>query len=261
MMAASCEALRLSILDLHAGRLDAAAESSLRAHLATCEECARAEKAERVLTEVLQRGLPRHAAPRALLQRLAERHAPAASRPARRPRLPLRTLAAAAALLAVAGAALLAGERLGRREGLVAGLAAEAVNDHLRVLQGVHPIEVESGGSHQVKPWFEGRLDFAPSVPDPATLGVPDLALRGGAVGWFVDRRAAVLAYRLRLHQVSLLVFRADGLAWPDAPRATASARGFHAVLWRRGGLGHALVSDVDPAELARLAGRFGAPE
>ncbi|WP_248353531.1 hypothetical protein [Anaeromyxobacter oryzae] len=36
------------------------------------------------------------------------------------------------------------------------------------MLASQHPIEIETGGSHQVKPWFEGKLDFAPVVPAPA---------------------------------------------------------------------------------------------
>ena len=43
-------------------------------------------------------------------------------------------------------------------------LVTEAVNDHLRVLYAEHPVEIESGGIHQVKPWFSGRLDFAPAL-------------------------------------------------------------------------------------------------
>ena len=54
-----------------------------------------------------------------------------------------------------------------------------AVNDHLRVLASQHPLDIESGGIHQVKPWFEGRLDFAPVV---SFLGDEEFPLRGGAV-------------------------------------------------------------------------------
>jgi anti-sigma factor RsiW len=130
-------------------------------------------------------------------------------------------------------------------------LGLEAVDDHLRLLMAQRPLEIESGGLHQVKPWFEGRLDFAPVVPDLSPLG---LTLRGGAVGYFHDRRAAVLQYQLRAHLVTLLVFRADGLALPAAPRLAAPDRGFRAVLWRAGPLGYALVADVDPRELERVA-------
>jgi anti-sigma factor RsiW len=38
----------------------------------------------------------------------------------------------------------------------------------------------------------------------------------------------------------------------------TARARGFNVRLWQRDGLGYALVSDLDPSELARLAERLG---
>jgi anti-sigma factor RsiW len=125
------------------------------------------------------------------------------------------------------------------------------VNDHLRLLAAQRPLEIESGGTHQVKPWFEGRLDFAPVVPDLAGSG---LELRGGAVGYFLDRRAALVQYRLRAHLVTLIAFPPDGLPLEDAPRLTRGERGFHAVLWRSGPLGYALVADVDPRELLRIA-------
>jgi len=74
-----------------------------------------------------------------------------------------------------------------------------------------------------------------------------------------------VFAYARRLHPISLLVFRADGLPWPT--RATAriggveamvtAERGFNVIMWRRGELGYALVSDVDPKELRALAARI----
>lgn len=102
-----------------------------------------------------------------------------------------------------------------------------------------------------MRPWFEGRLDFAPPVPDLKSAG---LELRGGSVGYFGERRAAVLHYRLRLHQVTLLVFRAERLALPERPAAAAPVRGFHAFLWHDGPLGFALVSDAEAGELGNVA-------
>jgi anti-sigma factor RsiW len=127
----------------------------------------------------------------------------------------------------------------------------EAVNDHLRMLVAQRPLEIESAGTHQVKPWFEGRLDFAPVVPDLTPSG---LELRGGAVGYFLDRRAALVQYRLRAHLVTLIAFRPDDLPLEEVPRVSRGDRGFHAVLWRSGPVGHALVADVDPRELERVA-------
>src|SRR5689334_9035021 len=60
--------------------------------------------------------------------------------------------------------------------------------------------------------------------------------LRGGSVGYVFDRRAAVLVYALRQHLLTLLVFRAKGLAWPDVSAGQVGpARGFNVVLWRGG--------------------------
>ena len=142
-------------------------------------------------------------------------------------------------------------------------MVTEAVNDHVRLLQSERPLEIESGGIHQVIPWFSGRLDFAPTVRFP---GDADFPLRGGAVGYFVDRKAAALVYGRRLHTVSVFVFRADGLPWPRAGleklgrlevHRTAS-RGFNVLLWRDGELGYAVVSDVDPRDLSLLATKLG---
>ncbi|MGH7439690.1 MAG: hypothetical protein ACRENE_28710, partial [Polyangiaceae bacterium] len=161
--------------------------------------------------------------------------------------------AAAAAALAISGG--LAWQARAPREDLV----AEAVNDHLRVLYAQRPLEVESGGIHQVKPWFEGRIDFAPVVP---FAGDDDFPLQGGAVAYFVDRKAATFVFKRRLHLMTLFVFRADGLPWPvmardhvgASPASLATSRGFHVLLWRANDLGYALVSDVNEADVRALA-------
>jgi anti-sigma factor RsiW len=138
-------------------------------------------------------------------------------------------------------------------------MLAEAVNDHLRVLYSDHPVEVESGGIHQVKPWFTGRLDFAPVV---AFGGDDDFPMQGGAVAYFLDRKAATFIFKRRLHVITLFVFRAEGLPWSTlaahpvggARGTLETSRGFHVLMWRKDDLGYALVSDVDPTDLQRLA-------
>jgi anti-sigma factor RsiW len=148
----------------------------------------------------------------------------------------------------------------GRATSVPNALVSEALNDHLRVLYAERPVEIESGGIHQVKPWFTGRVDFAPTV---AFDGDDEYSLKGGTVGYFVDRKAAVFVYKLRLHTISVLVFRAEGLPWPEGTvpigprRATVSTlRGFHVVTLRDGDLGYAAVSDVMTADLVRLLGK-----
>jgi anti-sigma factor RsiW len=255
-----CAEARLHLHDLRRGRLPPGLHEEIRRHLDRCEACRRAEEAEGVLDELLLLKLPRRVAPEGLRQRLAS--ASQAAAPVVRLRAPARwqrlVAPGLAACLALATTALIVERSTGHDAGAARRLEDEVVDDHLRVLASLRPLEVESGGSHQVKPWFEGRLDFAPVVPLPE---LADLKLRGGSIGYVWDRKAAVLQYSLRLHAVTLLAFRAEGLAWPpeDASvgglRAHASAsRGFAMVLWRAGGLGYALVSDIGPGELAEVA-------
>jgi anti-sigma factor RsiW len=259
-----CTDARAHLLDLQQGRLIPAAAAEVRAHLAGCADCTRAADAEAALTEALER-LPQHAASLALKRRLRlEWPAPA---PERARRGVWRALAAGAALAAaLVLAAPVAWDRLVTRPDREAAavLVGEAVNDHERLLVAQQPLEVKSSDSHQVRPWFAGRLDFAPVV---AFGGDEEFPLQGGAVGYYLDRKAAVLVYGYRRHVVSLVVFRAEGLRWPRRGLTPIggvdvhldAVRGFNTVLWRRGDLGYALVSDVEPATLRVLAERLTA--
>ena len=199
--------------------------------------------AEALLDELLARA-PRHAAPAALRRQLELLVGGTAGKA--RPRVRWR---AALAPAVAAGVVMIGGGLVLEREVRApTPLGAEVVHDHLRVLARQQPPDVASGGSHQVKPWFEGKLDFAPEVPAPPGEA---LRLKGGSVGYVFDRKAAILEYDLRGHAATLLVFPAQGLRWSGP---VASQAGFNVVLWRSGELGYAFVSDVPAPELAQAA-------
>ncbi len=262
----SCHDVQSRLLDYQHGRLPVGMQGELRAHLAECVDCAYADAVEHELTSALERRMPQYPASLALKRRLAAQWpSPAAERSWRHRWRPLLMPAFAVAATLLVALPALYYERSASRTASARGvMVAEAVNDHLRVVSSQHPLDIESGGIHQVKPWFDGRLDFAPVVP---FEGDADFVLKGGAVGYFLDRKAAVLVYTRRLHPITLLVFRADGLAWPSRDLAPVSApeayttveRGFNVVMWRRGELGYALVSDVDARDLTTLASKLGA--
>lgn len=284
-----CSDVSELMCDHVAGRLSDSDRGAVMAHLAGCAACRGVEVEERAVADLLRTRLPRHPAPDALKRRLTQMAdgvavfqpraeswsgfapAPASTR-AKSGHAPRRRWGATLALAAMLGAAIAALLLIGfdprHREIPSDGerLVAEAVNDHLRILYAQNPLEIESGGIHQVKPWFAGRLDFAPIV---AFDGDAEFALEGGSVAYFVDRKAAVFEYKLRLHKVSLFVFRADGLRWSDnegtvpvgTRRATvSSARGFHTVLLHTDDLGYAIVSDASQADLVRLMGKVVPP-
>jgi anti-sigma factor RsiW len=274
--ALTCDDAQLLVRAATRGELDEATRGRVYAHIATCPACAQLAEAERSLDQLLEEKLPRQAAPLGLVRRLQERMAPlspvapvtptapgattpaAPARPSARAARRLGRWLGPASLAAAACAVLLVLARPPARP-MGEPLVREAVADHLRDVYRERPVDIESGGPHQVKPWFTGRLDFAlPSV----FSGDGDVTLTGGSVGYYLDRKAAVLIYKCRLHTVSLFVFRADGLAFPagDHPlgggvrAALRHERGFQVVLFSDGELGYALVSDLNADELLRLA-------
>ena len=278
-MTLDCTHARDAILDEQRGRLDADASNELREHLRGCEACSELERQELALSDLLAAKLSQPAAPGALREQLMAAYAPQA-KPEVAARSPWtrRSFSAAmgvVALLAAAGVLWIrpsadapkqvplghAAEEVPLGYGEL--MVREALNDHLRVVYAQNPVEIPSGGIHQVKPWFTGRLDFAPDV---SFSGDGDFPLVGGAVGYFIDRKAATFIFKRRLHTISCFVFRAHEMPWPrgnERPLGAGlnaqvtSLDGFHVVMWRSGDLGHALVSDVSEPELIQLAQRI----
>ncbi len=240
------------------GRLSSELASQLREHLSTCAPCRDHAEAERVLGEVLDVHLPQYAAPLALKRRLAAGWpastpaAPAPRRIERSARAAAMAMAAAAAVILVVGSST---AFFVQQRSELSQLESETVNDHLRMLGGA-PLAQVAGGLHEVKPWFGGKLDFAPAVQ---FAGNEDYPLQGGAVEPFLDRRAAVFVYRRRLHTASLFVVQGDGLAFPTTLR-TRIVRGFSVALWKAGGQGYALVSDLNLGELLELQAEIASP-
>jgi anti-sigma factor RsiW len=255
-----CTEARTLMLDLRRGALASELRAPLEAHLAQCESCRRENEADRALSTLLESRLPRPPAPASLRRTLEERWAASpehAPRPVRRKNV-VRTVVAMAVGAALAVLVLFAWRARDPGDAMV----AEAVNDHLRVLYSDRPLEIESSDRHVVKPWFKGRVDFA---PDFRFEGDEDFPLQGGAVAYFLDRKAATFVFKRRLHWVTLFVFRADGLPWPAVAteavgplRGTLrTSRGFHVLLWRKGDLGYGLVSDVDERDVKALADKI----
>jgi anti-sigma factor RsiW len=260
-----CSEVRNHLVDRQRGRLTREVSAAVDEHLTGCVACRHEDAADARLSELLEQHLPSpRRAPARLKGALEDRWLePVARRRGAGPRWARlgRTLATMSA-----GAALVVAVQFAwRARSTDSGMLAEAVNDHLRVLYSDHPLEVESGGIHRVKPWFEGRVDFAPVVD---FAGDDDFPLVGGSVGYFLDRKAATFVFKRRLHEITLFVFRADGLRWPasglrsigSAHGTVETSRGFHVAMWRRGDLGYALVSDVNEADLLALAAKIATP-
>ena len=121
----------------------------------------------------------------------------------------------------------------------------QLVASHVRSLLASHLTDVQTSDRHVVKPWFNGRIDFAPPVVELAPQGFP---LVGGRLDYIGGRVVPAIVYRRRLHTINLFVMPAGTLSSP-APISTRRD-GYSLVRWTRGGLQYWAVSDVEPGEL-----------
>ena len=136
---------------------------------------------------------------------------------------------------------------LAQRLDLSAPLDAELVADHVRALQVGPLTEVVSTDRHTVKPWFQGRLDYAPPVFDLAAQGFP---LMGGRVEHVRGSVVATLAYARNRHTIDVFV-------WPSSAQSApvrSVHKGFNVLHWADGSMQYWAVSDLERAEMERFA-------
>lgn len=135
----------------------------------------------------------------------------------------------------------------------------ELVASHVRAGLSTRDVDVISTDRHTVKPWFNGRLDYAPPVED---LSASGFVLAGGRLDYVGQRRVAVLVYRYRQHVIDVYVRPSAGGA-PSAPYATVS-QGYALDRWDAAGMTWWAVTDAEPSALAAfktaLNARLGAP-
>ena len=161
---------------------------------------------------------------------------------------PGRRLVLAGWPVALAASAMLATVMLQQRE----QVADDIVSAHVRSLLVDHLNDVVSSSHHTVKPWFAGKIDFSPPVPD---LSAQGFELVGGRLDYVEHRPAAALVYRKHGHIINVLVSR-DGANIPQ----TARTQGYSLRSWKQAGLTFIAVSDIDPLELGNLERGFVMP-
>jgi anti-sigma factor RsiW len=129
-------------------------------------------------------------------------------------------------------------------------LAGEVMSAHVRSLLGdTHLNDVASTDQHTVKPWFQGRIDFAPEVTDLASAG---FALDGGRLDYINGRPVAAVTYRHRLHVINLFEWPAASVA--DSRPALLARNGYSMVRWTHGGMQYWAVSDSAGNDLLQFA-------
>ena len=219
------------------GELDPFAARRFEERLANEPELAAACEKLRSLRVTLRSGLAGEVPSDALRRRVEGQFAP-------RPRDPIRSWRALAASLVVG---LLVGG--GVMFGILGNQAGMPVRDqvvaaHIRAIMAPQPIDVASSDRHTVKPWFDGKIAFAPVVVDLAADGFP---LVGGRIDVVNLEAVPALVYRAGKHLISVVEIPAS----PISPVVTSVDRGFESVTWGDGKATYWAVSDVSPDEMA----------
>ncbi len=229
--------------------LDVLRHVEIEEHLKGCPACAEQEQSLHSLRAALSSPALYYRAPAALAARL-ELGAQPLTREPRNRTMPLVARVAALSSLATAAAILLF---LGLRDRQSADdrLVASVVNSHIRSLQGEHLKDVVSTDQHTVKPWFRGKLDFSPLVPDFSSQG---FVLSGGRLDYLADRTVAAIVYQCRAHFINLFLWPAAG---PDTAVRTFSRQGYHIRNWQHGGMEYWAISDVNDCDLDQFVRLF----
>jgi len=239
-----CEELRGLLHRYVDGELPAARRREAEAHMERCAECRQLVQQEQGWQQAIRRAGTYYTAPDLVRQRIAGLTRRAA-RPAAAPRWQGWAMAASL-VLAVALSSGVTAYVVAPQPG--ESVAEEVTASHVRSLMAEHLTDVASSDQHTVKPWFHGKLDFAPPVEDLAGDGYP---LIGGRLDYLDHRSVAALVYRHAQHPINLFIFPASGA--DSAPEASVD-NGYNILRWTAGGMAFWAVSDLNAAELADFA-------
>jgi anti-sigma factor RsiW len=240
------------------GELDAQGAAQFERHVEGCPACARALEAQESLRSSIHHAQLREPLPPGFEKKIRnqlQEASPSSSSRSSWKFTAWRWLAAAAVLLLVVGVSWKFAQKT--REGAETSAsgadaaAAEIVDAHIRALQPGHLTDVTSTDQHTVKPWFDGKVAFAPPVPD---FAAQDFPLVGGRLDVFQGRTVAVLVYGRRKHFISVFI-------WPDATanseQYAGAMNGYQWISWKQSGLRFCAVADTNRDDLAALKDLF----
>ncbi len=226
------------------GELDLVRSLEIENHLKNCRDCSRDYQNLQALRSAIRSELPHYSAPAGLrkrfdvmLEKAAKSEQPRA-RPVRS--WPWLGVGVGASLAFALMMVWSLGTTLWRTQA-ENGLVREVLSSHVRSLMANHLTDVVSSDLHTVKPWFDGRLDFSPTVKDLTAEGFP---LIGGRLDYLEHRPVAALVFRRQQHLINLFT-------WPtnlvkDEGVQNLAQQGYHVIHWTQAGMEYVAVSDLN---------------
>ena len=133
-------------------------------------------------------------------------------------------------------------------------VANQMVSAHICALMAPQSLDVASSDRHTVKPWFAGKLAFAPKVVD---LSAKGFSLVGGRIDVIGLEPVASLVYSNGKHLIS--VMEMPNARTTAAPIAQYVEQGYQALTWSDGKVTYWVVSDAVAEELNTFVTLFQA--
>ena len=258
----SCETIRESLDELRDGTLAEQEARAVREHLACCSSCATEWEMTEMLREAIRDRASAPGAPFAFREAMARLLGPKPTNVSWVAKLqeairlrPLVAVAVAAAL-AILVVLPLNLQMLSTKQ-VTTPLVEESVNEHIRLTLREALPDIPSRELQPVPDTHQRRLEFSGPLSFPDDL---EFQLVGGQVSYVLGRRVLAVTYRKGDRPITLLVLPGSGIRLPEQPRTDAGRvyraadRGFQTVHWQQGPLIYSLVSDVEHADLSRLA-------
>lgn len=234
------------------GELDLVRSLEVEQHMRECEICARAFRNQTTLRSSLKGDSLYYRAPENLQKRVQAslRKEAKAELPPRRFDWRWLTAAASLAFMVLIGVVVWRLVPRSLQSSSDELLAQEVTSDHVRSLQmPAHLTDVLSSDQHTVKPWFDGKVDFAPPVKDFASR---DFRLYGGRLDYLNNRSVATLVYQRRLHYISLYIWPAEQAG--STGEVTVQRQGYNLIHWTGSGMNFWAISDLNSVELHEFA-------
>jgi anti-sigma factor RsiW len=228
---------------LHAyvdGEIDLISGQEVEEHLRSCEDCRRVEEQIRAVRDALTSDAPAYRAP----ARLRRNVRAALRREAKESQVSWPWLVFATGAVLFLAAALFQNTRAPRNT-----IVDQVIGNHVRSLLAAHLVDVASSDQHTVKPWFDGKIDFAPTVRDLSSDGFP---LTGGRLDYLDDKTVVALVYHRNKHPINLFVAPAPGNR--DTTPGLITHRGYSLFHWTHGEMEYWAVSDLNQTELHQFA-------
>ena len=225
--------------------IDVVSGREVEQHLRSCEDCRRVEQQIRALREALTSDAPAYRVPAHLRRNVRaalQREAKESGREISWPWLVFATGAVCAVLF-------LAATLFQTTRTTSNAIADQVIGNHVRSLLATHLVDVASSDQHTVKPWFDGKIDFAPSVRDLASDGFP---LAGGRLDYLDGKTVVALVYQRNKHPINLFILPAP--ANRETTPELVPRRGYNLFHWTHGEMEYWIVSDLNQTELHQFA-------